>query len=171
MIAEQLGKLGGWALAPVTGAVAALRRSRMFHPDGVVVRAEVEPVAQSGNLRKLAARLQGPALARLSSAWWKGRKEWPDDLGFALRFRSSTAISEDPEPGDQDLLFATIQSPWTTVLAALTTHVHDFLDNDYFAVSPFWVEGVGSLKWRLRSSRPEPRGDTRVARLMAAMGD
>lgn len=36
------GWLAGLALAPLTGSVSALRRSRMFHPRGVVCRAEVE---------------------------------------------------------------------------------------------------------------------------------
>ena len=167
---EAIGDVGGWLLSPLTGALAAVRRGRMFHPDGVVLAAEVEPRPQQIELGELAQRLAGPALVRFSSAWWKGEKEWPDDLGLALRFRSSAEPSAEPAPGDQDLLFATIRSPWTTIAAVLTTHVHDFLANDYYAVSPFRVRGVGTrMKWRLVSSRPETHAATRVERLLEAV--
>src|SRR4051812_3496321 len=109
-----LGRVTGALLAPVTAFVSALRRARMFHPDGVVYRADVEPIPTAnrhGAHAQVAARLAGPALIRLSSAWWKGDREWPDVLGAALRFRSRPVISPVPDPGDQDLLFATILSP------------------------------------------------------------
>jgi hypothetical protein len=35
----------GWLLAPIRGLVSWLRRSRMFHPRGLLFRAEVEPLA------------------------------------------------------------------------------------------------------------------------------
>lgn len=142
----------------------------MFHPDGVVLVATVEPKPESTELARIAARLEGRALVRMSSAWWKGEKEWPDDLGLAIRFRSSDEVTPEPAEGDQDLLFATIRNPLTTVLAVLTTHVHDFLANDYYAVSPFKVQGVaGKVKWRLVSSRPETVGESRIARLLNAV--
>ena len=75
-----------------------------------------------------------------------------DALGIALR------LGKDPDvtarPGDQDLLFATIRHPWTMPFAPLTTEQHDFLANDYYAVSPFDVAGVGRARLRLVSSRP-----------------
>lgn len=160
----------GWALAPVTAAVAAARRSRMFHPDGVVLKARVDPIAEDPELWHLAKRLEGPAIARMSSAWWKNDKEWIDNLGFALRFRTTDEVGTDTDARDQDLLFATIRSPATTVLAVITTKVHDFLANDYYAVSPFKVAGVdGRVRWRLVSERPAPIGDTRLERLRHAV--
>ncbi|MFL5319227.1 MAG: hypothetical protein ACJ790_06185 [Myxococcaceae bacterium] len=163
------GDVGGWLLSPVTSAIAAVRRSRMFHPDGVVLMATVEPDGDSTQLAQLAQKLEGYALVRLSSAWWKGNREWPDDLGLAVRFRKTDEVSPEAAEGDQDLLFATIRSPWTTVLAVLSTKIHDFLANDYYAVSPFQVEGVGRVKWRLVSSRPETHGHSRVERLLNAV--
>jgi len=138
------GRAAGSLLAPLTGLWALLRRTRTFRPEGTVFNAAVEPLAEGGALGRLARRLQGEAIVRLSSAWWRGGKEWPDVLGVAVRFA-----------GDQDLLAATIRSPWTTLVAPLTTLTHDFLANDYYAVSPFEVEGLGRAKVRLRSLRHE----------------
>ena len=52
-----------------------------------------------------------------------------DVLGLALRIRPRTgpALDEHAALGDQDLLFATIRSPWTTLLAPFTTNARDFL--------------------------------------------
>lgn len=166
---ELVGRVLGWAMAPVTAGVAAVRHSRMFHPDGVVLKTRVESVATDPALLKLAERLEGPALARLSSAWWKAEKEWMDALGFALRFRSTEEVGVDTHEGDQDLLFATIRTPWTVLAAALTTQVHDFLANDYYAVSPFKVEGVGRVRWRLVSARPTVHGERRLEKLRDAV--
>lgn len=163
---EPVGKLLGALLAPVTGAVALIRKARMFHPDGRVFRAEVVPLQTGGATDAVARRLAGPALVRMSSAWWRGAKEWTDVLGCAVRFRRSAVVSADAADGDQDLLFATIRSPWTTLPAALTTRVHDFLANDYYAVSPFAVDGLGKGKWRLVSSGEGRREGDRSQRLL-----
>jgi len=167
-LGESVGlKLGG-ALSPVVGWVARLRHARMFHPTGIVLRTEVTALERTGPLGQVARRLEGPALVRLSSAWWKGEKEWLDDLGCAVRFRSDPAITPTPSPGDQDLLFATIRQPITTLPAVLTTDVHDFLANDYYAVSPFHVAELGRVKWRLVSAGPSLAGASRRERLLRA---
>ena len=160
------GSIAGWLLAPVTGALSLLRRARMFHPEGAVYRARVEGLP--GVYPGLGQRVEGPALARLSTAWWRGGKEWIDALGVALRLgRDPQAEARD---GDQDLLFASIRHPLTTVLAPLTTEQHDFLANDYYAVSPFDVSGVGRTKLRLVASRPRRlRERGRDARLAEAV--
>lgn len=167
--AELIGRVMGWVMAPVTAAVALARRSRMFHPDGVVLKSRVDPVALDPELWKLAKRLEGPAIARLSSAWWKAEKEWKDNLGLALRLRTSEEVGVEIHERDQDLLFATIRSPWTVVLAAITTDVRDFLANDYYAVSPFKVQGVGKVRWRLVSERPFTQGERRIDKLREAV--
>jgi hypothetical protein len=114
----------------------------MFHPDGVVYRASVEPATSDSDLLALAQRLTGEALVRFSSALWRNDREWPDVLGVALRFSSG-----------QDLLLATIRFPWTMPFAPLATNFRSFLWNHYHAVSPFEVDGVGLVKLRLRSPR------------------
>jgi hypothetical protein len=157
MALERIGKAVGFLLAPLTGAVAAIRHARMFHPEGVVYRARVSPPAETP-FSALASKLESDdALVRLSTAWWRGGKEWMDVLGIALRIDS------------QDLLFATIQHPWTMPFAPLTTEQHDFLANDYFAVSPFDVAGVGRSKLRLVASRPRGLRGDRGERLAQAV--
>lgn len=152
---EILGHVGGVALAPLTATISALRRSRMFHPRGTTLRAEVRACGSDEPWRTLGRRLEGDALVRLSGAWWKER-EWPDVLGCAIRFTRHGAADARARSGDQDLLFATIRRPWTMPFAPLSTRRHDYLENEYFAVAPFVTEVAGHRKvieWRLV---PEP---------------
>lgn len=156
-VRERIGTAVGWLSAPLFGAVALARRGRVFHPEGAVFAARVEPLAVDGRTGRLALRLAGPALVRFSTALWRRGKEWPDALGCAIRFRHTDDPSSDPEVGDQDLLFATIRTPLATPLGPVGTHVHDFLANTYFATAPFDVPAVGRVRWRLI---PEPRMST-----------
>jgi hypothetical protein len=153
----------GWAMAPVTGAFGLARRARMFHPEGVVARAAMRPIAREGALGMIAARLSGPALVRLSSAWWK-RREWIDVLGVAVRLRSSDVVTAIPDENDQDLLFATVRTPWRLAFAPLATSVHDFLANGYFAVSPFDAPPLARVKLRLVGGRAADGHDGRDGR-------
>lgn len=168
-LGEKLGEAVGRLLAPLTGVVSAARHARMFHPHGRVYRADVTPVA--GTLADVGRRLAGPALVRLSTAWWKGGRELPDALGIAMRFRASDAVSAEPEPGDQDLLLATIRRPWRTPLSPLSTNVHDFLANDYYGVSPFEVAGVGRARLRAVPRRDGRRIGSREERLAQAVAE
>lgn len=156
---EQIGRGVGWVLAPLTAAGSFIRRARLFHPDGVVYRAEVLPAASSGPAADVAARLAGPALVRLSSGWWKGDEERPDALGVSIRFRSDPSITAAPAPGDQDLLTASFPSLWLLPVAPLLTDEHDFFTNDYYAMAPFDVQGLGRAKLRLRPRRVPADGD------------
>lgn len=175
-LAEAAGRVVGNGLGVVTGLGAALRQARFFHPRGRVWhgQAVVAPEA-SGPFLAVAERLQGPVLARLSSAMWK-RKEWPDVLGLALRFRRDASSSAEAGPHDQDLLLATVWRSWTTPLAPFFTHRHDFFANRYYAVSPFAVDGLGRVYFRAvpmtRSSldaRARSGASTREERLSAAV--
>jgi hypothetical protein len=160
----RIGTFLGKFLAPLTALGSKARHARLFHPEGMVFRAEVVPLAEAGSLGSLAERLKGEACVRLSGAWWRGGKEWKDVLGCAIRF------TEDSEH-EQDLLFATIRKPWTTLLAPLSTDTHDFLENDYYAVSPFEVKGVGKVKWRLVANRSRSNGRNRWQKIIRAVGD
>lgn len=153
-------------MAPAVGATSRVRRSRMFHPRGMILRGDVR--ALPGEARELGERLSGWLLLRFSGAWWK-EHEWPDVLGCALRFRRSGQVTAVPDADDQDLLLATIRSPWTTPLAPLSTRQHDFLDNDYFGVSPFDVTSAARVKFRLRPAKIPAAGSTRVAKLNDAL--
>jgi hypothetical protein len=135
---EALGRYIGNAWAPWLEKISAARQARTFHPDGDVYTGVVVPAPDSP-FPELSARLQGPLLARFSAALWKGAPRWFDVLGIALRFGD-----------DQDLLFATIRSPFTMPFAPLATETRDFAANRYWAVSPFQVAGEGRLKFRLR---------------------
>jgi hypothetical protein len=135
----------------------------MFHPSGLLCRAVVENIAEEPAARAVAERLSGFALMRFSSAWWKAR-EWPDVLGCALRF-SADASSVVPSEGDQDLLFATIRRPWTLPFSPLSTCYEDFLENQYYAVSPFVAAPLGRVEWRLSPEPGPPLGLARAERL------
>jgi hypothetical protein len=155
---EWLGKGAGVLSAPITGGVAWLRRARMFHPRGLVHRVDVRlDTKVADDLRQAATRLAGTGFIRLSSAWWK-TGEKPDLLGVGIRIGD-----------DQDLLFATARSLVTLLPATLTTDVHDFLANDYFAMAPFELEGVGRVKMMLKSRGKSPEGPNREQRLLAAL--
>lgn len=165
---ERLGTVIGWLWAPWTGAGSLVRRARFLHPEGAVYRCDVEAVPSTRH-PDAAGRLAGPGLARMSTAWWRHGRELPDALGLALRLRRRGDAAADAQPGDQDLLLATIRHPLTTLLAPLTTHVHDFLDNDYYGVSPFIVDGVGRAWLRARSVGPSRDGVDRGDRLARAV--
>jgi hypothetical protein len=160
---EVTGWLTGAVLSPLTGLTSALRHSRMFHPSGITCVGEAVCIASSPAAREVGERLAGPVLMRWSSAWWK-RGEHPDVLGCALRFTRGP-IGVEPQAGDQDLLLATIQRPWTMAFAPLTTRQHDFLSNTYYGVSPFDVPPLGRIEWRLSTPGASYGGLDRAARL------
>jgi hypothetical protein len=168
-LTESLGHAVGTLWSPALRAGSALRHARVFHPDGLTCRAELTPLPVRPHLAPVAARLAGPALVRLSSAFWRRSVEWPDLLGFSVRLHADGDVTGAPSESDQDLLFATLRFPWTVGLALLTTDVHDWMRNDYYAVSPFEVEGLGRAKLRVVSLRTEASGDSRDARLKAAL--
>jgi len=164
---ETLGRALGVALAPLTAVGSLVRRARLFHPDGLVYRAEVTSLGNRGS--SIADRLAGPALVRLSSAWWKGDKEWSDILGLAIRFRGTAEITPVPDPGDQDLLLATMRRVWMIPFAPLTTNPHSFLCNDYHGALPFNVEGLGRARLSLLGPRLPTEGRPRAEALEAAV--
>ncbi|MBF5045055.1 hypothetical protein FGE12_21815 [Aggregicoccus sp. 17bor-14] len=173
-VQETLGKWVGATWAPAARVGSTLRHARVLHPEGLMMQAHVQPVPVRPALAPLAQRLSGAALVRLSTALWRGGREWPDILGLAVRFRKEGPLTEEAQPGDQDLLCATLRSPWTLGLAPLTTQVHDWLANDYYGVSPFEVEGLGRAKLRLVAQGPGSQGalgTSRVQRLLAAAGE
>lgn len=113
----------------------------------------MEPIARAGALGTAAARLEGDALVRLSAALWRDTESLPDVLGFAIRIHGPGPVHPEPEPGDQDILFATIRRPYTMFLGPFTTNPHSYLLNDYYATSPFDMEGVGRVRLRVVSPR------------------
>jgi hypothetical protein len=154
---EVLGDAIGRVVAPVTAAVSTLRHARTFHPDGIVCAGRVLPLARR-SFGDLGERLAGDVIARFSAALWKGRQRRFDVLGVALRFE-----------GDQDLLMATIRSPFTMPLSPVATRTHDFGANRYWAVSPFEVDGVGRLKFRLSPIDVDGGDGSREERLIGAV--
>lgn len=155
-IREWLGRAASLAVAPVTFTTSALRNARTFHPHGIVHRAEVRPHERvPPSMATTATRLSGPALVRLSSAMFSGER--PDLLGVGVSIRG------DAPP--QDLLFTTARHVLTLPFALITTNVHDFLGNDYYAIAPFDLEGVGRVRLRLRP-RPHPEARKRPGHLV-----
>ena len=171
LLGESAGRALGTLWGPPFRAIAEVRHARSLHAEGICLRAEVVPVRTDAPFTAVAERLAGPALVRLSTATWRGGKEWPDILGAAVRLCHSPRITEEATPGDQDLLFSTMRHMWTLAPAMLTTHVHDFLENDYFGIAPFEVRRLGRAKLRLTTPKngPERRG-SRMERLQHAIG-
>ena len=138
----------GVALSPLASLVSALRGGRMVHSNGALCEAVVEPLALEAQERAVARRLEGAALVRWSAAFWK-RRELPDLLGCAVRFTQAPLCAR-AYADDQDLLLATVQRPWSAPAAMIQTEQHEFLSNYYYSVSPFRVEPLGEIEWRVR---------------------
>lgn len=150
---ERVGEVIGRTWVPAIATISRARRARMFHPVGHTFEGRVERTAVGG-FDELGRRLAGRVLARCSGALWKHPIERFEVLGIALRFRSGNrAFDAAAEPGDQDLLFATILSPWTMIVSPFTTNAHDFLANIYYGVSPFTIANGARVKLRLRPLR------------------
>lgn len=142
----------------------------MFHPDGQTFLAQVTSLHAPGAVGALGGRLAGFALARFSGALWRGGFEHLEVLGIALRFRTKELDTAETLEEDQDLLFATIISPFTLTFSPFTTNGHDYLRNRYWAVSPFDVSGIGRLKFRLSPAKlPHPSDLPRHERLLRAL--
>jgi hypothetical protein len=165
-----LGIAAGVLTAPFFAVGSAFRRARIFHPAGVVVRADVQALAEDGPIGVLAHRLAGPALVRLSGAAWRSDR-LPDVLGCAIRFRRTDSL--DPAPGgdDQDLILATIKSLWDIPTGVARTDAWDFLGNTFWSGGGYEIDGVrGRLRLRLVPLAPSPlEGSERVTRLDEAM--
>ena len=163
---EALGRAAGWAIAPAFGLASLVRNARVFHPAGVMVHAAIRKSADAPvELHPLAERLAGYAMVRFSGALWK-REGAPDVLGCAVRFHRHAKDKAMAAEGDLDLLFGTARRVWTLPLAALTTDVHDYLANDYFAAVPFDVGLDRPLYFRIHPSHPAAqRKGTRGTRL------
>jgi hypothetical protein len=141
----------------------------MFHPTGHTFTGRIEPII-GGNFDALGARLDGRVLVRVSGALSKREREWFDVLGVGMRIRAGrdAVIGESAQPGDQDLLFATIRSPLTMPLSPFTTDASNFLQ-PYWAVSPFDAPPVGRVELRLRPIGRAEIGGSRIDRLREAV--
>jgi hypothetical protein len=167
---EAVGRAVGALWGPGFRVTAEKRHARAVHAEGLCLQAEVLPVRTDPPFTDVAERLAGPALVRLSTATWRGGREWPDLLGATVRFRRDARLTEEAAPGDQDLLCATLRHVWTLGPAFLTTRVHDWLENDYYGLAPFLVRGLGRAKLRLTTLRTGARRQgSRVQRLREAL--
>ena len=168
-IREQLGEAIGRWLSPVVATLSRLRRARMFHPEGQLYEAHLEDIATSGPYADLAQRLGRTVLARVSPALWRNGRERFEVLGIALRFHRGAKLSTRVAPTDQDLLFATIASPFTMALSPFTTNARDFLGNRYYAVSPFEFGGDHRIEIRMTPIAHAVGDGTRAERFAAAV--
>lgn len=170
---EQLGDAVGRLSAPALAAIARVRHARVFHPDGLTFTGHAVPVESA--LGSIGAQLAGRVMARCSPALHRLGDERLasriDVLGLALRFRPGNGPPLDHRAalGDQDLLFATIRSPLTLLLAPFATDTSDFAGNRYWAVSPFSVHDHGRVRLRLSPVEPPKLDGSRQHRLRAAV--
>lgn len=165
-----VGRALGWAVSPWMFFGSLIRGDRLLHPDGVVYRAEVRRIAKDGPVGMLAERLAGTALARLSGGFWQwpaGRNR-PDVLGVSVRFRAADELTPSLLPGDQDLLFASARSLPELAVAPWRTDAGDFLNNHYYTLLPFELDGVGEVYLRLVPEQRAPAGTDRHDRLARA---
>ena len=146
-----IGRMVGVLLAPAAAVGSFVRGARIFHPDGVVYRADVHPDVTQGVLGKLARRLAGRALVRFSGGLRRDKAGTSprDVLGVALRFNTPQGADPAPGPRAQDLLLLSFQHLWQLPSAALLTNPRDFLANDYHAILPFRVGRLGVVKFRI----------------------
>lgn len=167
---ELFGMLLGVPLAGPVALGTALRGSRLLHSRGLVLVGHAEAVAHEEPWRSLACALDGPVVARLSGALFK-RREGPDVLGCALRFLRDPRAALDPAPDDQDLLLATVRSPWLLPFAPFSTNASDFSANTYHGVSPFYAPDLPRVTLRLSPMPVHGAGHTREERLLDALAD
>jgi len=168
MTRETLGALLGKMWAPAVAAISRARGARMFHPDGQTFVARFEP-AEGTPYDDLAHVLGRTVLARLSPALFRGDVERFEVLGIALRFHRGARLRTKVAPTDQDLLFATVRSPFLLGLAPFATDAHDFLRNRYFAVCPFALPSGERVKLRLTPAAATAREGTRAEKLAASV--
>lgn len=163
---ERVGSLVGTATSPFTFVGAAARHARLFHPCGVSYQAQVTPI---GTGSPAGRRLTGSALVRLSSALRRDGAG-PDILGFAIRFGWNGGIDDEAfEPGQQDLLLATIRHVATIPGAFFRTDAEDFLANHYYGISRFCIDGFGKAKIRMRPLGRGLTGADKFERLASAV--
>lgn len=167
-----LGRTLSALFAPFTYLTSLVRGERIFHPDGVVYRAEVRRLAREGELGELAQRMSGAAMVRLSGGlWpWPQSDRRPDVLGISARFLADAKeMTYKSQPGDQDLLFVTARTLPGLIIAPFRTKVDDFLDNDYYAILPFTLENVGQVYLRMVPELRSPGAGDRRERLARAV--
>ncbi|MEO8549548.1 MAG: hypothetical protein ABI678_06230 [Kofleriaceae bacterium] len=165
---ERLGERIGATWAPWIQKIARARHARMFHPDGQLFRGSLSAAAD-GPFADLADSLGSHVLARFSGALRRAPHESLDVLGIALRFSHTPIASVEPAADDQDLLFATILSPFTMGLSPLTTRSHDFFANRYHTVSPFALGDGRRVKFKLSPVTRSSHEGSRAADLAAAV--
>lgn len=165
-VRERIGDvLGRWS-APLWATLAKQRHARVFHPRGQLFAGALAAFAGDGPHAALARRLGTRAIARFSAALSAHEREHLEVLGIALRLPDA----------EQDLLFATIRSPLTMLVAPLATNAHDFLANRYWATCPFVDRATGErVQLRLTplgryaGGDPRPRADRLVAAVAAGV--
>lgn len=177
--ATALGRAISVGLAPTAAVASALRNARVFHPRGIVLDAELVPIAHEQPWAELAERLAGPALVRLSAALQKSPRSTVDLLGCAVRLLPWEASAHDTtqifaHDDTQDLLTVTSRTLVQLPVGLVTTNTGDYLANDYYGLTPFEVDGLGVGYFRLRGghlARRRGRGSAwyRLAELGTAL--
>jgi hypothetical protein len=164
-----LGQGLGLGLALGTFAGSALRGARIFHPEGELYEASVEPAGE-GAAAQLGERLAGRALVRLSTGLRRGHDAHRDVLGLAIRFAWDP---DAPESAAQDLLLVTARHVATLPLALLITDTSSYLANDYYSIARFRAGELGVVELRA-APRREPSAAapaTRSVRLACAVAE
>ena len=161
---EGIGVGLGVALSPAFALAAFARQARVFHPSGSCYRGTVRSVAEDQTAKRMAKRLEGPALVRMSSGTYKGVTNRPDVLGCAARFGGDAADGDMSAQG-QDILMASFEKLSTIQAGIGKTDVRDYLNNTYWAVAPFRDQDLGDVHLRIRPVPADSEGKNRAERL------
>lgn len=147
-ISELIGFVLGYPVGLLFASGSILRNARFFHPRGLLFSGEVDTSPESP------FPLPPHAMIRFSSAWWKNQ-EWPDVLGVTIRMGRTPLRRVSAEREDQDLLFASFRRPWEIFFAPFFTEFRDFLDNSYYAISPFRLKDGRIIDLMIEPSRSQ----------------
>jgi len=167
-VGQTIGQGLGLGLALGTWAGSALRGRRIFHPEGELYEASVEPAGDGAGAR-LGERLAGRALVRLSTGLRRGHDAHRDVLGCAIRFAWDP---DAPESAAQDLLLVTARHVATLPLALLLTDTSSYLANDYYSIARFRTGELGIVDMRAVPRRePTAAPASRSVRLACAVAE
>lgn len=165
--------IGLLLLSWVFFVLSFLRRARFFHPSGVVYSAQAWPAPGLASVAgvEVAERLAGCALVRFSGGLFKqkGQGVKMDSLGMGIRFHGQPGPCAPNARGGQDLFLVSFQSFGVMAHDIKATNCGDYLDNTYWAITPYEVQGLGRVSLRITATGAGGLGAARDERLEDAV--
>ncbi len=165
-VSKLLGMAAGVAALPAASVATILLRKRLFHGVGRHYRATVTPLATDGASGKVARRLAGEALIRVSGGLPFALDDTRRDvLGFAMRFHEAGTPGHQPGPGDQDLVMASFKTLPTIAKGFATSDTRHVLHNTFRTAQVYTDVDLGRVEFRVLPERQIGEGDNGFDRL------